>query len=66
MITKFTIFENNIISDDYQVLLDKIKAVLSPDLLRGIWNKEQHNKLEGHCYSSTEALYWMLGGPNGE
>ena len=59
MITKFKLFENV----DYQFLIKKIQSVLTPDLLKGMWNKKFENPLEGHCYIATEALYWMLGGP---
>ena len=62
MIKKFKIFESNI---NY-VLMDKIKSVLTPDLLKGMWNKEFDNPMTGHCYAATEALYWMLGGPKSE
>jgi hypothetical protein len=40
--------------------------VLTPDLLKGMWNKEFDNPLAGHCYISTEALYWILGGPESD
>ena len=44
-------------------LINKIKSVLSPDLLKGMWKKDNPiNKTEGHCYIATEALYWLLGG----
>jgi hypothetical protein len=59
MITKFKIYENN-------NLIVKIKSVLTPDLLKGIWKKESDNPMAGHCYIATEALYWLLGGPYSE
>jgi hypothetical protein len=61
MITKFKIFENY--NND---LVSKIQSVLTPDLLRGKWKRETDNPLAGHCYAATEALYWMLGGPNSD
>jgi hypothetical protein len=61
MITKFKIFENS-----NQDLIKKIQSVLTPDLLKGMWNKEFENPLAGHCYAATEALYWLLGGPDGD
>lgn len=50
----------------YDPLIRKIQSVLTKDLLKGIWNKEFDNPLAGHCYAASEALYWMLGGPNSE
>jgi hypothetical protein len=61
MITKFKLFENN-----YQSLISKIQSVLTPDLLKGMWNKHFDNPLEGHCYVAAEALYWILGGPDSD
>lgn len=61
MITKFKIFENN-----NQNLIKKIQSVLTPDLLKGMWAKEATNPMTGHCYAATEALYWLLGGPDSE
>lgn len=58
MITKFKLFENN------QILINKIQSVLTPDLLKGKWAKDPKNAMAGHCYAATEALYWLLGGPN--
>jgi len=62
MITNFKLFENNY----HQELIRKIQSVLSPDLLKGMWNQKFDNPLEGHCYIATEALYWLLGGPDSE
>lgn len=59
MIKKFKLFEN-------QDIIKKIQSVLSPDLLKGMWNKEFENPMTGHCYIATEALYWVLGGPDSE
>ena len=61
MITKFKIFENS-----NQDLIKKIQSVLTPDLLKGMWAKETTNPMAGHCYAATEALYWLLGGPESE
>jgi hypothetical protein len=48
-------------------LMNKIRVVLTPDLLKGMWkNANLSNGVAGHCYAATEALYWMLGGPDGE
>ncbi len=58
-IEKFRLFESN-------SLIKKIQSVLTPDLLKGIWIRETDNKLAGHCYAATEALYWILGGPENE
>lgn len=62
MITKFKLFENN----NYQTLINKIQSVLTPDLLKGIWNKQFDNPMAGHCYAATEALFWLLGGPDSD
>jgi len=62
MITKFKLFENN----NYQSLIKRIQSVLTPDLLKGIWAKQFENPMAGHCYVATEALYWILGGPDGD
>lgn len=62
MITKFKLFENT----NYGVLIKKIQSVLTPDLLKGIWNKQFDNPMAGHCYAATEALFWILGGPDSD
>jgi hypothetical protein len=62
MIINFKIFENS----KYDSLIRKIQSVLTPDLLKGMWAKEFENPLAGHCYAATEALYWMLGGPESD
>ena len=55
--------ENYIILESYEQLMDEIKKVLTPDLLKGMWkNDNPNNPLAGHCYAATEALYWILGG----
>lgn len=71
MITKFEkykLLENYIVNNQYQDLIKKIQSVLTPDLLKGYWKKiyDTNNPMGGHCYIATEALYWMLGGPNGK
>jgi len=63
MIKKFKIFENN---KYYESLIRKIQSALTPDLLKGMWKKDFSNPMTGHCYIATEALYWILGGPNGK
>ena len=48
-------------------IIRSIKNLLTPDLLKGTWKKNYSkdlNSLTGHCYLSTECLYWYLGGPN--
>ena len=50
----------------YQSLIKKIQSVLTPDLLKGMWNKKFDNPLAGHCYVAAETLYWMLGGPESD
>ena len=64
MIKNFKIFENNI--KDINNIVKKIQSVLTPDLLKGRWKQEFENPMAGHCYASTEALYWLLGGPNSD
>lgn len=64
MIKNFKIFENGTCPED---LINKIQSVLTPDLLRGMWKKDVvDHPTAGHCYIATEALYWMLGGPDGD
>ena len=58
MITKFKLFENI-------DLIKNIQSVLTPDLLKGQWNRNNSNPVAGHCYAATEALYWLFDGPNG-
>jgi hypothetical protein len=41
--------------------IQKIQAVLTPDLLSKKYKGESH-PLGGHCYVATEALYHALGG----
>lgn len=48
-----------------QHLCAELAAVLTPDLLKGVWRKiaaETGNPLAGHCYAASEALYHLLGG----
>lgn len=53
-------------SFEYESLIKKIQSVLTPDLLKGMWAKQFDNPMAGHCYAATEALYWILGGPNSD
>lgn len=61
-------WENKNIKENvnYNTTIKKIQSVLTPDLLKGMWNKEFDNPLAGHCYAATEALYWILGGPQSD
>lgn len=45
-------------------LIKKIQSVLSPELLLPKFRKmcPPDNKMWGHCYAATEALFHMLGG----
>lgn len=45
-------------------LISKIQSVLGPELLLPKFRKmcPPDNKMWGHCYAATEALYHMLGG----
>lgn len=43
-------------------IMEEIKSVLTPDLLKGTWRKPSDNPMKGHCYVATEAFYWILGG----
>lgn len=46
----------------YDSLILRIQNVLSPDLLSSKYRKLNHsNRLRGHCYAASEALYHMLG-----
>ena len=52
-------------SHNIESLVSKIQSVLTPDILKGMWKGDNvDNKFKGHCYAATEALYWILGGPN--
>ena len=66
-IQPFSIFLNESL-DPLDDLIEQIKAVLTPDLLKGMWKAPDGaaHPTAGHCYAATESLYWMLGGPNGE
>ena len=56
------LFENQSLSN----IINSIKKLLTPDLLKGIWKNSPHDNLSGHCYLATECLYWYLGGPNSD
>lgn len=46
-------------------LLLRVRASLSPDLLKPEWRRIARRKrcaLSGHCYAASEALYHMMGG----
>lgn len=60
---KFVVIQENV---EYDNLIKKIQSVLTKDLLKGMWNKDFDNPLAGHCYAATEALYWMIGGPESD
>ncbi len=47
-------------------LITKIQKNLSPDLLKGIWKNESPENYKGYCYVATEAMYWLLGGPDSQ
>ena len=36
------------------------------DLLKGIWKNDDLKNYSGYCYVATEALWWMLGGPDSQ
>ena len=45
------------------ILMRQIKKVLSPDLLKKKYIKDNEgNPTFGHCYAASEALYHLLGG----
>jgi len=44
-------------------IIDSIKDVLTPDLLKPQFREmAKNNRFCGHCYAASEALYHMLGG----
>jgi hypothetical protein len=46
-----------------ELLMEKIRKVLSPDLLKKPYREENKtNPTFGHCYAASEALYYLLGG----
>lgn len=50
-----------------KVVCNKIKQVLSTDLLSPFWRERITGNLgvtEGHCYVAAEAAFHMLGGKN--
>ena len=59
-------FNENLLIDKSSELVRKIKKNLTPDLLKGIWKKDDPKNYSGYCYVATEALYWMLGGPKSD
>lgn len=44
-------------------IIQKIRSVLSPDLLKRDYPPDSTNPTKGHCYAASEALYHLLGGP---
>lgn len=40
------------------ILIAKIQAALTPDLLKGDWGSHPH---AGHCYVASEALFHLTG-----
>ena len=60
MIDNFNKFFENKTND----IINNIKRNLTPDLLKGIWKNDNPKDYAGYCYVATEALYWLLGGPN--
>jgi hypothetical protein len=42
-------------------LVEKLRSVLTPDLLKPMWRDRQH-PMAGHCYVASEAIYHLLGG----
>jgi hypothetical protein len=42
-------------------IIPKIRAVLTPDLLRPKYREHVSNPMYGHCYVASEALYHLLG-----
>lgn len=57
---------NIIIKENANTLISKIKRNLTPDLLKGIWKNDDPKNYSGYCYVATEALWWMLGGPDSQ
>ena len=53
--------ENNINS-----IVSTIKKNLTPDLLKSKWKKDNPEDFYGYCYVATEALWWILGGPDSQ
>ncbi len=60
------IVKSDIIKESTNTLISKIKRNLTPDLLKGIWKNDDLKNYSGYCYVATEALWWMLGGPDSQ
>jgi hypothetical protein len=43
-------------------LMDAIRAVLTPDLLKPQYRNHPENPMYGHCSVASEALYHLCGG----
>ena len=46
--------------------MERVRSVLSPDLLHPKYRKEwriHDHPTKGHCASASEALYFVMGGP---
>lgn len=50
--------------DPLEKLMAEIRAVLTPDLLKGMWTSpdSKAHPTAGHCYAATSSLWVMLGG----
>ena len=65
---KYLLSFNENLLDNNRTIKKMIKSIqknLDPKYLKGMWkeNKDLKN-YAGYCYIATEALYYMLGGPN--
>jgi hypothetical protein len=47
---------------DVTALIDAVRSVLSPDLLKPQYRDHPDNPMYGHCYVASEALFHLLGG----
>jgi hypothetical protein len=55
--------QKQLYQNDSELLIKKIQSVLSDDLLAHKYkNVERQSHLEGHDYSTSEALFYLLGG----
>lgn len=45
-----------------RTLADRVRSVLTPDLLKPEWRNRAAHPMAGHCSAASEALYHMFGG----
>jgi hypothetical protein len=59
--------QKQLYQNDSTILIQQIQSVLSNDLLTHKYrNIERESNVEGHAYTSSEALYYLLGGKSSE